>query len=696
MNDELERIIKINANLDNYLKKYSNNSLFLYNYYLQNTSRILTNFYAYGGYLKISDKIKLVYKLLESDINYEMLNYLLTDINNYYLEGKNKKDITTLYKYLLNLDKEKKIDLSLIGIKSDIYKLNPLYALNKDFNEINNISVTDKDTLIKILKLSIKKKYTFTGRNSVFLEYTLFDNKEVLIYFINNCNYDDYCIGLITGYFDTLDKKELYDIYKELKDCDIKDFLSSSLNFDNYDADTIAPDSNLYLMVEEHPGETIDLLYQIKEKGLKNNIILIVDRVDLVFINEAYSILGEQIKVSPLMNQEHMKVFDGPWDFPYYSVEEIRNSEKTLDLYAKTVDDKVDKDGNIKSLSPFEKFIAAYILTTKFYPYTEEDDEQKEYHTSRGVYEFIDKTQNRKIVCVGYVHLLRELLFRMGIYDTLRWDVHSEEEEKRNNNPGDNHARMLIHLVDPKYNIDGVYMSDPTWDEMGIFVTYIKHMLMSKDEVCKIDPEFSIQDLHLDRVDEIEDYLEVPDLNKLFNKPIDKETIIKGFINVYRFLDKNMKMDDEISNMEYHEMAIRLGFESKYDDGRMPTFSELIILKRDALDYYFELYPNLKLSYYTELRDDLKRYVKGNGVNLPIRITTKGIIVDLSIKAPYLKYLEDSGYHIRYTKDKACIDVYSYTDDPIIWQYSKIIDKLVEFNAVIYNITSGNEKKGLK
>ena len=143
MNDELERIIKINANLDNYLKKYSNNSLFLYNYYLQNTSRILTNFYAYGGYLKISDKIKLVYKLLESDINYEMLNYLLTDINNYYLEGKNKKDITTLYKYLLNLDKEKKIDLSLIGIKSDIYKLNPLY-LSKIWSKFFSLFIDKK------------------------------------------------------------------------------------------------------------------------------------------------------------------------------------------------------------------------------------------------------------------------------------------------------------------------------------------------------------------------------------------------------------------------------------------------------------------------------------------------------------------------------------------------------------------------
>lgn len=696
MNDELERIIKNKANLDNYLRKYSNNSLFLYNYYLQNTKRILTNFYAYGGYLKISDKIKLVYKLLENDINYEMLNYLLEDINNYYLEGKNKKEITTLYKYLIDLDKEKKIDLNLIGIRSDIYKLDLLYALNKDFSVINSITVTNKDTLIKILRLSVKKKYTFNSSNSVFLEYTLFDNVEVLIYFINNCKYDDYCIGLITGYFDTLDRKELYDIYVKLKNNEIKKFLSSSLNFDNYDVDTISPDSNLYLMVDDHPNETIDLLYQIKEKGLKQDIILIVDRVDLVFINEAYNILGEQIKVSPLMNQEHMRVFDGPWDFPYYSVEEIRNSEKTLDLYAKTVNDKVDKDGNIKHLSPFEKFIAAYILTTKFYPYTEEDDENKDYHTSRSVYEFIDKNQNRKIVCVGYVHLLRELLFRMGIYDTIRWDVHSEEEEKRHNNPGDNHSRMLIHLVDPKYNLDGVYMSDPTWDEMGIFVTYIKHMLMTKDEVCKIDPEFSISDLHLDKTDEIEDSLGVTDLDNLFSKPIDKDTIIKAFINVYRFLDKNMKMDDDITNMEYHEMAIRLGYESKYDDGRMPTYSELILLRRDSMNYYFELYPNLKTTFLSEFRRDIKRYIKGNGIDLPIRVTSKCIIIDLDINNPYLKYLEDSEYHIRYTKDKASIDIYTYTDDPIIWQYSKIIDKLIEFKADIYNITSGNEKKGLK
>ena len=114
--------------------------------------------------------------------------------------------------------------------------------------------------------------------------------------------------------------------------------------------------------------------------------------------------------------------------------------------------------------------------------------------------EVIDKINNRRIVCVGFVHLLQELLFRMGIYDTIRWDVHSIEEEERSHTQGDNHARMLIHLVDPKYNIDGVYMSDPTWDERGLHDICIKHMLMAKEEIRRIDPEFSPSDLHLYRV----------------------------------------------------------------------------------------------------------------------------------------------------------------------------------------------------
>ena len=696
MNNELDGILKNRENLDDYLSDYGHNSLFLYNYYLQNTRRILSNFYAYGGYLEVPDKIKLINKLLEGNINYEMINYLLSDLVNYYLDDKYKNEINVLFEHLLELDKENRIDLRLIGIKGYIYCLDPVYAINKDINEINDINVTDKDTLIKVLNICHKKKYIFTGSNSLFIEYRVFDDIDILIHFINCCKFDEYCRGLITAYFDTLDKESLHYIHEKITDADLLEFISVTLNFDNYDINTLVNDSTIYLMANEHKDDIINTLLKIKEKGFTTDVVLVVDRVDMDFVDKAYDVLGEQIKISPLMNQEHKRVFDGPWDFPYYSVSEIKNSERTLNLYANTTKDRVDRNGNLKQLSPFEKFVAAYILTTKFAPYNEEKDEYNEYHTSRSVYEFIDKTNDRKIVCVGYVHLLQELLFRMGIYDTIRWDVHSTEEEERSHTQGDNHARMLIHLVDPKYNIDGVYMSDPTWDERGLHDICIKHMLMAKEEIRRIDPEFSPSDLHLYRVNEIKNGLGVKNLGLLFNKPINKDAIIKAFIRVYRFLDQEKNMDDEITDIEYHEMAIKLGFESKYDEKKIPSFNDLKMMDRNLLNYYFEVYPELIYSYLTDLRDDLKKYINSIDIDLPMRITSKGITIDLEISLPYLKYLEDLGYHIRYGKNKAFIDIYAYSDEPMFWQYQKIVDKLYDFKNVIDRLSSENEMKGLK
>ncbi len=696
MNNELENILKSNNNLDEYLPNYGHNSLFLYNYYLQNNNRILSDFYIYGDYLKTSYKIQLIYKLLEKDINYEMINYLLNDLLKFYLDDKHTKEINALFEHLLKLDKENKIDLKFIQAKRYIYCLDPVYALDKDINEINDIGVTDKETLIKILNICHKKKYKFTGANALFLEYRVFDDIDVLVHFINSCKFDEYCRGLITAYFDTLDKESLHYIHERIKDKDLLEFISVTLNFNNYDINTLVNDSTIYLMANEHQDDIFDILSKLKEKGFTTDIVLVVDRVDLNFIDKAYNILGEQIKISPLMNQEHKRLFDGPWDFPYYSVSEIKNSEKTLDLYANTTKDRVDRNGNIKSLSPFEKFIAAYILTTKFAPYNEENDEYKEYHTSRSVYEFIDKTNDRKIVCVGYVHLLRELLFRMGLYDTVRWDVHSIEEEERSNAKGDNHARMLIHLVDPKYNIDGVYMSDPTWDERGLHEICIKHMLMARNEITRIDPEFTPEDLHLYRVGEIKTELGVKNLGVLFNKPIKKDAIIKAFIRVYRFLDQEKNMDDEITNIEYHEMAIKLGFESKYDNHGTPKFKDLVMMNRDLLNYYFEVYPELIYSFLTDLRIDLRKYFSSCGIGFPMRITGNGITVDLDINTPYLKWLKDLGYHVRFGKNKAFVDIYSYSDEPMFWQYQKIVDKLIDFKKTIDKLSSENEMKGLK
>ena len=707
MNSELEKIINSKTDLDDYLREYGDNSLFLYNYYLQNTNRVLTNFYAYGGYLSVHDKVKLIYSLLDRIINYEILNYLLNDLINYYLDGKYQEEIDNLLKDLLQRGKDNKIDLKLLGIKNYIYNLDPLYILDKDFNEINNITIYDNELLLKILDLGIKKGYQFTANNSLFLEFMIFDHLDILIYFINNCLFDDYVGGIILAHFDSItDKNVLYDIYQKINNKELKEFLVNTLNFDNYDDNTIVNDGTIYLFADEHREDTLKVLKNLKDKGFNRKVILIVDRVDLEYIDKVYNIYGDNLRISPLMNQEHKKDFEDSWDYPDYSYEEIKSSEKAIDLYTKTTMDKIDKDGEIKSLSPFEKYIAAYILTTKFAPYNEEENTLGDYHISRSVYEFIDKTTDRKIVCVGYVHLLREFLYRMGLKDTIVWNVHSKDEEEKIHSVGDNHARMLIHLTDPKYQINGVYMSDPTWDERatwstleGSYKMQTTHMLMARNEIKKVDPEFSDFDLHLSSEDDnrkIEDSFNIDSANKLFNRPINKDTVIRGFLAVEHFLDRNMKMTTDYSDLEYREMAIKLGYEDNKDLSLAPTYFQLLQMNRSDLHNYLELYPDLKYDFLSSMRIDLKDIFKESGIDIPMRITNRGISIDFDINTSYLKQLEECGYRVIYGFKKAIIDVYTYSDEPMIEQFDKMVDCLLEFQKAIDNITLENKSSGVK
>lgn len=285
-----------------------------------------------------------------------------------------------------------------------------------------------------------------------------------------------------------------------------------------------------------------------------------MDRVNMNFINEAYKIYGKNLRISPIANQEEIRGMVGVWNMPYYTVNEIRKSEMVLDLYSSCVNDKIDKNGNIKRLSPLEKYIAAYIMTIKFSPYKSERG-LNSYHKSRAIYEFVDKKTNKRIVCVGYVHLLREFLYRMGIKDTIDWDVHVPKEDEYDDN-FINHLRMMIHLKDDKYNIDGVYMSDPTWDEDGLNSLKIKHMLMAYNELIDIDEDFSLENLKVDDLEKIKNELKVRKVDELFNKPISKDVIIKAFLALEHFLDLNMEMvnDNNYSKEEYEEMEEKLGF----------------------------------------------------------------------------------------------------------------------------------------
>lgn len=144
----------------------------------------------------------------------------------------------------------------------------------------------------------------------------------------------------------------------------------------------------------------------------------------------------------------------------------------------------VDKINNAKvdgkPLSPFEKYLYAYQFVTQF------KYKEGQIFEARDISRVLS---GKFIVCAGYSSILSELCRRIGIV-CKRQFVHSDEigNESSNKNVA-NHECCVLNLVDPKYNIDGFFLADPTLDSYDYAVeegTTLTHSLIPLDEFSKI------------------------------------------------------------------------------------------------------------------------------------------------------------------------------------------------------------------
>ncbi len=336
-----------------------------------------------------------------------------------------------------------------------------------------------------------------------------------------------------------------------------------------------------------------DLLEELKriKDIVHGDVAIQMDRVDMDFINKAHDIIGNKLKIIPEEGQEKKKYVDFG-HFPVYTYEEIRDSEEKINLLVKSAFDYYDKNGELKSLSPLEKVVAAWILTTKFAIPKNEDDHNltnENYHISRSVYELVKQNEDCRIVCLGYARIFREFLYRLGIEDTATIIFSFNYDEDNEYGTKDGHARTLLHLVDPKYRIEGVYMSDPTDDAGRIDHLSITHMLMSRDDISKlkwskreeegyydVDLSLGISGMNEKCDWELTNKLNVDNPEALFHNSIPQDTLVRAFLAVDHFLDKNLKMvnNDEYSSFELYNMAIKLGFHDLAKEYSKKIYSE--------------------------------------------------------------------------------------------------------------------------
>lgn len=136
------------------------------------------------------------------------------------------------------------------------------------------------------------------------------------------------------------------------------------------------------------------------------------------------------------------------------------------------------------NLSPFERYLYSYNITKLFKKYKESDNK----NDSRKLYKILD---NEYMVCVGYSNLLGDLLNKLGIENKcysvivdIGFDKIKNEDIVLDNSTclkKASHERRLINLIDEKYGINGIYISDPTWDN-NLLNDYYNYALMTHYE----------------------------------------------------------------------------------------------------------------------------------------------------------------------------------------------------------------------
>lgn len=160
-----------------------------------------------------------------------------------------------------------------------------------------------------------------------------------------------------------------------------------------------------------------------------------------------------------------------------------------LDTYRKSVliIDEIVSHINKYDLSPLEKVAFAYDLVRERV-YNEVDDEDSKFDSR----DLSSVLLGNNIVCLGYARVFNAVLEGLGI--------ESKEHYLWNKNNTSGHANSMVYIKDDKYDLDGYYIFDPTFDskkeDNNDYLSSYKHFGKSlvaslRTDKRYIDKEFS-------------------------------------------------------------------------------------------------------------------------------------------------------------------------------------------------------------
>ena len=293
---------------------------------------------------------------------------------------------------------------------------------------------------------------------------------------------------------------------------DLKFYVTREYNEEELDA--------LRTLISKFPVENINISFTNKNQ-MKEILDIFKDSKIAISYNRNFSLeeLKELEKHENIILEQIVSKF---------TPAQVRGREEILNIIIEEV--------NNQDLSPLEQYMYLYNVVKLFKEYKESEDNKQSARVSEYTLE------NEYMVCVGYASLLDELVKKLNNPNikTNRLSVKVD---------GDGHERLLVNINDPKYDINGVYISDPTWDCVSYYkkerigdevrTDYTKpisdvdkyvHFLLTKEEVssdgCEYEPD--ITDILFS-----DDYMEI--INKINSDP-KKRYIVSNCITALKEL----------------------------------------------------------------------------------------------------------------------------------------------------------------
>lgn len=274
-------------------------------------------------------------------------------------------------------------------------------------------------------------------------------------------------------------------------------------------------DSFLYVSVNDI--ETIKKYVELKENNLLNYTI--------VFEYESWLfdsfLISDNINYFKTIKDKKDIYFDLGGD-KLFDLEQIIKDDEFLDY---SVQDIKKSD-----LSPFEKYLAVYdiVKNIKYYNNNSNGVEPGYIYYGaepRNIYLILN---NNYIVCAGYARLLETLLKRIGMDVTY---LISSTEKK-----DETHSIVALKIKDEKYNLDGIYLSDPTMDNPMFFSIekrndYDGILFKLKDTPLKLD---------------YKDAEMVDARHEKREQAIDKDTLLSAVMTVKKHIFKKISRPGEL------------------------------------------------------------------------------------------------------------------------------------------------------